>query len=220
MTASTPRLAPVDLAAALSGLPDVHRGAAGQLLIRLQALSFPDAVELIRRAAGTAEELDHHPDVDLRYRTVTFTLSTHSAGGITQLDIELATRILDHGHDLSARRLPPPDRVEISIDTADPDAVRPFWRVGLGYVEKVDEEGGRELHHPDGAGAVVRFQRMDPVRPGRGRVHLDVYVPAEVAERRISDTLAAGGHLVTNEYAPDWWVLSDPEGNELCVCRE
>jgi 4a-hydroxytetrahydrobiopterin dehydratase len=220
MTTSTSRLAPVDLASALSDLPDVHRGAAGQLVVRLQALTFPDAVELIRRVAETAEELDHHPDVDLRFRTVTFTLSTHSAGGITRLDVDLAARILEHAHHLSARRLPAPDRVEIAIDTQDADALRPFWRVGLGYVEKVDEEGGRELHHPGGAGAVVRFQQMDPPRPGRGRVHLDVYVPAEVAERRVSDTLAAGGHLVTNEYAPDWWVLADPEGNELCVCRE
>jgi len=40
-----------------------------------------------------AEEMNHHPDMDIRWRTVTFTLSTHSAGGVTQLDIELAHRI-------------------------------------------------------------------------------------------------------------------------------
>jgi 4a-hydroxytetrahydrobiopterin dehydratase len=32
------------------------------------------------------------------------------------------------------------------------------------------------------------------------------------------DTLAAGGRLVSGEHAPNWWVLADPEGNELCVC--
>ena len=104
------------------------------------------------------------------------------------------------------------------MDAADPEAVRPFWRVGLGYVEQVTEEGGTELHHPDGAGAVVWFQRMDPPRPGRGRLHLDVYVPADVAERRVSDAIAAGGHLVSSEHAPSWWVLADAEGNELCIC--
>ena len=40
-----------------------------------------------------AEELDHHPDIDIRWRTLLFGLSTHSAGGVTQLDIELAHRI-------------------------------------------------------------------------------------------------------------------------------
>jgi 4a-hydroxytetrahydrobiopterin dehydratase len=59
---------------------------------------------------------------------------------------------------------------------------------------------------------------MDPPRAGRGRLHLDVYVPADVAPRRVADTLAAGGRLVTEEHAPDWWVLADAEGNELCIC--
>lgn len=212
------RLAPVDLTAALADLPHVYRGSAGQLRVRLQAPSFAAAVQLVDRVAATAEGLDHHPDIDIRWRTVTFTLSTHSAGGITALDVELARHILAHGEELGARVLPPPDRVEIAVDAQHPDALRPFWRVGLGYVEKVTEEGAVELHHPDGAGAVVWFQRMDPPRPGRGRVHIDVYVPPEIAERRVADTLAAGGRLVTDEHAPDWWVLADAEGNELCIC--
>jgi 4a-hydroxytetrahydrobiopterin dehydratase len=214
----TQRLAPVDLAGALADLPDVYRGSAGQLRIRLQAPSFKDALTLVERVGETAEKLDHHPDIDVRWRTVTFGLSTHSVGGVTALDIELARRIVEHGVTLSARPLPPPDRVEIAVDATDPDALRPFWRVGLGYVEQLTEEGGYELHHPDGAGAVVWFQRMDPPRPGRGRLHLDVYVPPAVAERRVADTIAAGGHLVTSEHAPDWWVLADVEGNELCIC--
>jgi 4a-hydroxytetrahydrobiopterin dehydratase len=40
-----------------------------------------------------AEEMDHHPDIDIRWRTVTFVVSTHSEGGVTQLDVELAHRI-------------------------------------------------------------------------------------------------------------------------------
>ena len=42
-----------------------------------------------------AEELDHHPDIDIRWRTLTFRLSTHSAGGVTHRDVELARRIDD-----------------------------------------------------------------------------------------------------------------------------
>jgi 4a-hydroxytetrahydrobiopterin dehydratase len=59
---------------------------------------------------------------------------------------------------------------------------------------------------------------MDPPRRERGRFHLDVYVPAEQAPARVEACLAAGGRLVTDAHAPSWWVLADPEGNELCVC--
>lgn len=212
------RLAPVELAAALADLPGVRRGPAGHLQVRLEAPSFASAVALVDLVAASAQEQDHHPDIDLRWRTVTFGLTTHAAGGVTGRDIELAHRILAHAKAVSAQVVPPPGRVEIAVDAADPQALRAFWRVGLGYVEQLNEEGDHELRHPDGVGPVVWFQRMDPPRPGRGRLHLDVYLPAEQAEARVMEALAAGGTLVTDEHAPSWWVLADPEGNELCVC--
>lgn len=51
---------------------------------------FPTAITGVNRIAADAEAMNHHPDIDIRWRTVSFTLSTHSQGGITQLDIELA----------------------------------------------------------------------------------------------------------------------------------
>lgn len=54
---------------------------------------FPEAVAFIQSLVAPAEALDHHPDVDLRYNKVLVSLSTHSAGGITALDVELAGRI-------------------------------------------------------------------------------------------------------------------------------
>ena len=48
-------------------------------------------------------------------------------------------------------------------------------------------------------------------------VHLDVWVPHDQAEARVAAAIAAGGHLVTDQWAPSWWVLADPEGNEACV---
>jgi len=51
------------------------------------------AIELVDLVAIAAEEMDHHPDMDIRWRTVTFVLSTHSAGTITDLDFQLAQRI-------------------------------------------------------------------------------------------------------------------------------
>ena len=55
--------------------------------------SFPAAITLVQRVADAAERANHHPDIDIRYTKVTFVLSTHSAGGITQKDIDLAGEI-------------------------------------------------------------------------------------------------------------------------------
>jgi len=59
----------------------------------VQAATFPDGIALVQRVAEVAEELNHHPDIDIRWRTVTFRLSTHSEGGITEHDLTLARRI-------------------------------------------------------------------------------------------------------------------------------
>jgi 4a-hydroxytetrahydrobiopterin dehydratase len=54
------------------------------------ASSFMDGIRLVQQVAEVAEDLDHHPDIDIRWTTVTFTLSTHSAGGLTSNDLRLA----------------------------------------------------------------------------------------------------------------------------------
>jgi 4a-hydroxytetrahydrobiopterin dehydratase len=59
----------------------------------VDAPDFPTAIRLVDDVAVVAEEMDHHPDIDIRWRTVTFVLSTHSAGGVTDLDLTLAERI-------------------------------------------------------------------------------------------------------------------------------
>jgi 4a-hydroxytetrahydrobiopterin dehydratase len=82
------------VASALEGLPDWQRD--GDAIVRTAKLpSFPAAIEAVRAVAEIAEARNHHPDIDIRWRTVTFRCSTHSAGGITDLDIELASQI-DH----------------------------------------------------------------------------------------------------------------------------
>ncbi len=55
--------------------------------------SFPAAIEVVRQVADVAEELDHHPDIDIRWRTLHFACSTHSDNGVTGKDAELAARI-------------------------------------------------------------------------------------------------------------------------------
>ncbi|NMN97658.1 4a-hydroxytetrahydrobiopterin dehydratase [Antrihabitans stalactiti] len=55
--------------------------------------TFPEAIEFVGRVAVEAEAANHHPDIDIRWRNVTFTLSTHSEGGLTELDLALARTI-------------------------------------------------------------------------------------------------------------------------------
>ncbi len=59
----------------------------------VRATSFLAGIALVQRVAEAAEEADHHPDVDIRYTTLRFTLSTHSEGGLTAKDLDLAGRI-------------------------------------------------------------------------------------------------------------------------------
>jgi 4a-hydroxytetrahydrobiopterin dehydratase len=55
--------------------------------------SFAAAVAAVDRVAEVAEEMDHHPDIDIRWRRLTFTCATHSVGGVTHRDLTLAARI-------------------------------------------------------------------------------------------------------------------------------
>jgi 4a-hydroxytetrahydrobiopterin dehydratase len=80
------------LTEALSHLPDWRQD--GVTLIRTVELgSFVQAIQVVNRIAEIAETEDHHPDIDIRWRTLTFHLSTHSAGGLTAKDVSLATEI-------------------------------------------------------------------------------------------------------------------------------
>ena len=58
---------------------------------------------------------------------------------------------------------------------------------------------------------------MDQSRPQRSRIHIDVSVPRDQVERRIAAALAAGGHMVNDANAPNWWTLADAEGNEVDI---
>jgi 4a-hydroxytetrahydrobiopterin dehydratase len=77
---------------ALRSFTDWHRS--DVTIIRTAELeTFPQAIEAVDRVAVLAEAADHHPDMDIRWRTLTFRLSTHSEGGLTAKDFALARRI-------------------------------------------------------------------------------------------------------------------------------
>ncbi|MEO7124080.1 MAG: 4a-hydroxytetrahydrobiopterin dehydratase [Lacisediminihabitans sp.] len=188
------------------------------LFARYKTADFRTATEFAQQVAAVADELNHHPDISLGYGSVGFELSSHDAGGVTERDLQLAERIQAIADSVGATAAPAPAaRYTLAIDTAAPEDIRDFWRVGMGYAEKQVGDA-IELVDPRGAAPTIWFQRMDPPRLDRNRIHVDVYVPTPDAQARVDAVLAAAGTLVTDEYAPDWWVLADADGNELCVC--
>lgn len=209
-----------DVVAQLTDLPGwAHTG--GALHARYAVPTVPTVVDVVRRVFEVAEEMDHHPDADIRHTQLRFRLSTHDAGGVTQLDIELAHRVAGIAAARGAELLSPAaDIVEIGIDTSDPARVAPFWRAALGYRASGDHD--EVLVDPAGRGPQVWFQQTStPASPAgqRGRAHVDVTVADldQAADRRAA-VEAAGGRLVTDAHAPAWWVYADADGNEVCIC--
>ena len=224
MPVPTPRLLDdEEIDRQLADLPGVYRGAAGTLVLAARAPSFEEAVQLVRLVAQDAELMNHHPDIDLRWCTVSFTLSTHSAGGLTQLDVELAHQMLQAVAAVGAQSLPAPERVEIAVDVVDADAVRDFWRAGLGYVRSAAARLPRRSSCTPGTGGGPRCGSSSSPRTTLGARSAPGFTSTSTyrttqAEARVQACLDAGGRLVEDSHAPSWWVLADPEGNELCIC--
>ncbi|MPZ79455.1 MAG: 4a-hydroxytetrahydrobiopterin dehydratase [Actinophytocola sp.] len=65
----------------------------GALARSVELTSFPQAIQVVNRVAEIAENNNHHPDIDIRWRTLTFRCTTHSEGGITASDVSLAEEI-------------------------------------------------------------------------------------------------------------------------------
>lgn len=78
-----------------AALPDLNgwERSDGALRRSIEFPAFLEGVDAVGRVAELAEQKDHHPDIDIRWRTVTFALVTHSAGGITEQDLEMAKAI-------------------------------------------------------------------------------------------------------------------------------
>ena len=175
--------------------------------------AMPVGARLVSRIVAVAEEMDHHPDLDLRYGSLHVSVTTHSRGTLTEADVALAERLTAVAEELGVRL--EPERVhdlEIGIAVMSPERVRGFWEAVLGY-----EEDDGELSDPHGRLPHVWFRRVAE-EPPRGDLDLDVHVPHDVAEARVRAALAAGGTLVSDAEAPTRWVLADPEGALVRVC--
>jgi 4a-hydroxytetrahydrobiopterin dehydratase len=88
-----------------------------------------------------------------------------------------------------------------------------FWRAVLGYVELADDNAIDPLGH----GSTVWMQDLDPAKPLRHAMHVDVSVAREQAEHRLAAAVAAGGRIVDDSHAPALWILADRAGNRVCI---
>ncbi len=188
----------------------------GGLQTRVITSDFAAGLALVNAIGATAEEMDHHPDLDLRYGHVDIRLSSHDVGGLTGRDVRLARRIsglvATAGLELSAAGL---TRIELGLDTPAAASVAPFWAAVLALDPPVGDAD--ELPDPSTALPTLWFQASGSEEP-RQRWHPDLWVdPAEV-QPRIEAAVAAGGSLVSEDQAPAFWVLADPEGNRVCFC--
>jgi 4a-hydroxytetrahydrobiopterin dehydratase len=93
---ATERLSDIAIQRELGTLPGWSRR--GDVITKtFQFREFLTGIDFVNAVAKAAEAADHHPDIDIRYTKITFALSTHSAGGITQKDLDLAKKIEQAG---------------------------------------------------------------------------------------------------------------------------
>jgi 4a-hydroxytetrahydrobiopterin dehydratase len=176
--------------------------------------SFAAGVALVDQIGRLADEANHHPDVDLRYRGVTVRLVSHDVQGLSERDVDLARRISTAAREQGvAADTAAVQCVQIAIDALVAPEVMPFWRAVLGYRPLGDED----LVDPRGRGPAIWFQEMETARGERNRIHVDVSVPHDEAESRVAAAVEAGGRIVSDRHAPSWWTLADAEGNEVDV---
>jgi 4a-hydroxytetrahydrobiopterin dehydratase len=161
--------------------------------------------------------MNHHPDITLHYGHVDVRLSSHDVRGVTERDVRLARAISDiaaaAGVSLNSAGV---SRMELGLDTPARAAIVPFWHAVLG-VERPAEGPDNEVLDPADGFPPIWFQNSGSAEP-RQRWHLDVSIEPAQVQPRIDAALAAGGTLVSDDEAPSFWVLADPDGNQICLC--
>ena len=206
-----------------SGLDDWRLLLTG-IRARFRTGDFATGLALVDRIGAAAEEADHHPDLSLTYPEVIVTLSSHDVGGVTSRDVDLARRISGFAAEAGAEAdVSGLTQLEPGLDTAAGEALAPFYAALFGG--EVGDHG--EPVDPSGQVPGIWFQGPtepsddDPALPDQDheqRWHFDVWVPEDEGPARVQAALDAGGRLVSDVFAPSYWVLEDADGNRHCVC--
>ncbi|HEX6947396.1 MAG TPA: VOC family protein [Acidimicrobiia bacterium] len=175
--------------------------------------SFVEGAALVDEIARIGAEMGRFPDVDLRPEGVTIKTFARPDGSVGESDVEMARRISVAARELGLE--PDPSRLKVvGVAVAQDEGVdtRPFWNAVLGYVDLGDEDS----IDPTRRNPHFWFHPIDPPKPGRGRYHIDVSVPADEGERRLQAALAAGGRLVRDN-SPEWWTIASPDNHGVDI---
>jgi 4a-hydroxytetrahydrobiopterin dehydratase len=187
----------------------LHGGAAAVFRVQsiVEAARLADALAQVPGLAGAGVLMtvaDGHLSVRL----------SRDLWGLDEQHVQLAQAVSavarEHGAVADRTRV---QEVQLAI-AAQPDAIDVgFWRAVLGYAPMSDDNAVDPLGH----GSTVWMQDIDPTKPLRHAMHVDVSVAREQAEQRVSAALAAGGRIVDESSAPAAWILADRAGNRVCV---
>jgi 4a-hydroxytetrahydrobiopterin dehydratase len=170
------------------------------------------AVALVNGVSTIAAELGHEPDLDVRPHGVTIRTFTDRDGSLSAIDAELARLVSIWANDQGYRSDPSKLMVVQFAVAQDADAdTRPFWQAVLGY----EPLGDGDVIDPQRRNPVVWTHELTPPKPGRGRSHLDVSLPADIAQARIDAAIAAGGRVVVSK--PEWTTIASPENHGVDI---
>ncbi|MEW9870206.1 4a-hydroxytetrahydrobiopterin dehydratase [Arthrobacter sp. HS15c] len=214
MTGSQEKLTRSGIDDTLGGLPD-WRYRLGGLVTVYKTPTAAAALQLMAAVGRLAEEQNHHPDLDWRYNRVFLRYTSHDVGGeVTSRDVAAAAAASTAAADVGATAEPGLHRtVEVGVDTTDAAEISEVWRVALGY----KKGPGTDLADPYGRGPSVWFQETPT--PHTSRIHLDIH-RSQAESAAVLDKTGATGALMDRDHAPDWVVVTDSQGNRLCLCTE
>ena len=180
--------------------------------------SFASGSRFVERIATLDGLEPGRPDVDVRHDAVTVRMLRVADDwyGPTRQSVELARSISSIALELGLT--PDPAGVQgvmFIVEAVDIPKVMAFWRAALGCEYRPDSPG-EDLIDLRGRGPSLWFEQLDVAREERNTIHVAAWVPFEQAEARVAAALAAGGSIV-RAFAPMWWTLADPEGNEVDI---
>lgn len=218
-----PLLSAGELATALASLPEWTRE--GEAIVRtVRCATFRQAIEMVDAVADAAEDADHHPDIALVWRRVTFRLTSKASGGLTQRDVDMAARI--DGLVAAAPEGTTREAFPI-LQAADPERLVDFYCGALGF-----EQGFR---FPPTGSLEYAFLKLRPLGIGIGRrppdapppsEHRDfeLWIYADDADAAIERALAAEATLLEPPEDQPWGervgLIADPEGFRIRIGTE
>ncbi len=176
--------------------------------------SFAQAAEFFGAISVAAATVGHEPDVDVRPEGVVIRSCSRADGALSRRDADLAVAVSAAARSMGLVADPSMLMV-VGIAVAQDAGVdtRPFWEAAFGYRRVGDED----LVDPLRRGPHLWFHELTPARPGRGRTHIDVSVPADQAEGRVRAAVAAGGRIADEDIAPESWTIASPENHGVDI---